>query len=73
MCKLKLAAAGVATWLLLPSALFAIDNESHYGDPGIRPWSRDSMVRFMPCSYGRSAAFHARRTAICDNFTVNQY
>jgi hypothetical protein len=33
MCKLKLAAAGVATWLLLPSALFAIDNESHYGDP----------------------------------------
>ena len=33
MCKLKLAAAGVATWLLLPSALFAIDDKSHYGDP----------------------------------------
>jgi hypothetical protein len=70
MCKLKLAAAWVATWLLLPSALFAIDNESHYGDP---EYGRGLAIRWVPCSYGRSAAFHARRTAICDNFTVNQY
>jgi mono/diheme cytochrome c family protein len=32
MDKLKLAGVAVALWLLLPGALFAIDNESHYGD-----------------------------------------
>jgi mono/diheme cytochrome c family protein len=32
MYKPKLAAAGVAAWLLSSSALFAIDIESHYGD-----------------------------------------
>ena len=32
MYKLKLAAVGVAVWLLPSSALFAIDSESHYGD-----------------------------------------